>query len=78
MIKSGESGLNLSLGDIFGRELELPSLRELIWSLIKDRRITVKIKPYSNLMIERLLNVQLAVDKEVEREIEKGKRGSNL
>jgi len=36
----------------------------------------IKIKAYPNALIERLVNIQMRLDKEIEREIQKAKRTS--
>ena len=72
LVKAGEHGLNLSLTDLYGSEIELPNLYEIIKSLFTRRPITVKIKERSEQLINRLIKVQSYVDREIEKEIKKG------
>lgn len=71
LVKAGKHGLNLSLTDLYGSEIELPNLYEIIKSLFTRRPITIKIKERSEQLINRLIRVQSHVDKEVEKEIKK-------
>lgn len=74
MIKGGDSGLNLSLTDLFGREIELPGLRSLVLSLITNRPIVVKVKGFPVTLVKRLEQIQAGFDQMVKKEIEDAKR----
>jgi len=74
LVKGGETGLNLRLSDLFDKEIEFPSLIEVIRSILRGSRLKIKIKAFPNAMIERLQNIQLGVDKEIKRKVEEAKR----
>jgi len=76
LTKGGESGLNLGLGDLFDREIEIPSFRELISFLLGKQKLRIKIKAFPRVMIERLENIQMGVDEQIQREIIKAKQRS--
>jgi hypothetical protein len=75
LIKGGDSGLNLSLTDLFGREIEFPNLKEIIKSFFTKRPIRAKIRGFPVDLIERLGEIQKAVDGEIEKAISKAKSG---
>lgn len=75
-IKAGETGLNLSLSDLIDRRIELPSLYDIIKSFFTKEKIIIIMKAYPNRIIERIHAIQRGVDKKIEWEIEKAKRGS--
>jgi len=73
MVKSGEAGLNLRLSDMFDKHIEVPDLLTIIKSLFTREKLRVKIKAYPNRLIERLLTIQRATDREIQRELNKAK-----
>lgn len=75
LIKSGEAGLNLGLSDLFDKRIELPSFASVIRALLLGKKISVTVKAYPASLIERLLAIQRAIDKEIEKEITKAKSG---
>lgn len=77
-IKGGESGLNLRLSDLLDREVIVPNLYEIVKSFFTRKTLSIKIKAYPNKIIEQLYIIQRGVDKQIEKEIEKGKRSSGL
>jgi len=78
LVKGGEAGLNLRLGDLFDKEIEFPSLIEAIRTLIRGRRIRLRVKAFPNALIERLVNVQMETDVQTQKEIDKAKQKGNL
>ena len=74
LVKGSDTGLNLKLDDLFSREIEAPSLFEIIKSFFTRRPLQLKIKPYPDYLIRRLLTVQRGVDTKVKGEIDKAKR----
>ena len=73
LIKSGESGLNLNLMDLYGRDIEVPDLLTILKTVFSRKPIIIKIKGYSARLINRIIRVQQYVDREVEKEIKKAK-----
>lgn len=78
LIHGSDSGLNLSLSDLFGKEIEAPSMRRIVMSFFTDRPITLKVKGQSQTTINRLEAIQNFVDKKVKAEIEAAKRKVNM
>jgi len=75
LVKGGDSGLNLSLTDLFGRTIEFPNLREIIRSFFTKRPIEAKIRGFPADLINRLEEIQKVVDGEIEKAISKAKSG---
>lgn len=73
LIKAGEHGLNLSLNDLYGSEIEVPNLYKIIKSLFNRKPITIKIRGRSEHLIRRLIKVQGHVDKEIEKQVKNEK-----
>ena len=73
LVKAGEHGLNLSLSDLYGSEIEVPSLYEIVRSLFNRKPIIIRVKERSEQLINRLIKVQSHVDKEIERQIKDAK-----
>jgi len=73
-----DSGLNLTLSDLFGKEIEAPSLRRIVMSFFTNRPITLKVKGQSQMIINRLETIQNFIDKKVKAEIEAAKKKVNL
>ena len=71
LIKSGESGLNLNLMDLYGRDIEVPDLLTILKTVFNRKPIVIRIKGYSARLINRIIKVQQYVDREVEKEIKK-------
>lgn len=74
LVKSGDTGLNLSLTDLFGRTLELPNLRQILRSIFTREPILVRVKGFPSDLIKRLELIQRKVDEQVQRTIEEAKR----
>jgi len=74
LVKAGDTGLNLSLTDLFGRTLEIPNLREIIKSFFTRRPIKITVKGFPINQIRALEMIQKTIDDKVEDEIEKAKR----
>ena len=75
LVKAGDSGLNLKLSDLYGQVIEAPNLLDIIKSVFTRRPLQLIIKPYPVTLIRKLEQVQLKVDRKIEQEIEKAKRG---
>jgi len=73
LLKGGESGLNLSLNDLYDRIIIIPNLYEIVKSFFTRKKIIVTIKAYPNKIINRLQTIQRGVDKEIERKIQEAK-----
>ena len=73
MVKGGDSGLNLSLVDLYGQEIELPSLYEIIKSFFTRKPLKARIKGFSSQMIRQLQAIQKKIDDKVQEEIRKAK-----
>lgn len=73
LVKAGEHGLNLSLLDIYGTEIEAPNLFEIIKSLFTRKKLKFRIRGREEKLINRLVKVQRLMDEEVEKEIRKAK-----
>jgi len=69
LVKGGEHGLNLSLIDLYGSEIEVPNLYEIIKSLFTRKPLMIKVKERSEQLINRLIKVQSHVDKLIEKKI---------
>ena len=76
LIKGGDTGLNLRLSDLYGQVIEAPNLLDIIKSVFTRKPIRLLLKPYPVTLIRKLEQVQLKVDRKIEQEIEKAKRGS--
>lgn len=77
-VKAGEAGLNLRLSDLIDREIELPSMYEIIKSIFTKQKIRIILKAFPNRVIERLHAIQRGVDKEVKKELDKAKSSGNI
>lgn len=75
LVKGGDSGLNLSLSDVFDRKVTLPSAREIITSLIKGSKLQIVLHGFSYGLIRKLELIQSIVDEEIKAKIESAKRG---
>ena len=71
LVKSGESGLNLGLMDLFGRDIEVPNLLSILKTFFTREPIIIRIKGYPAKLINRVIKVQQYVDKKVEEEMRK-------
>jgi hypothetical protein len=74
LVTAGDAGLNLSLTDLFGREVELPSLRSIVKTLITGKPIRIRIRESPAPIIRRLEVIQGRIDKRIEEEVDKAKR----
>jgi hypothetical protein len=75
LVKGGEHGLNISLLDLYGLDIEVPSLFDIIKTFFTKKKIRIKISGRTEQLIRKLIKVQHHVDKEIEKEINKAKRG---
>jgi len=62
------------LEDLFDKEIEVPSLYDIVKSFFTRKKLKVKLKAYPGNIIRKLEIVQNEVDKEIKGELEKAKR----
>ena len=75
---SGESGLNLSISDLYGKEIECPSLREIIMTFLTNKPIRIRVKGQPAPVVNRLEQIQDSFDKKVKKEIDEARRKANI
>lgn len=73
LVKGGDSGINLSLGDIFDRCIEIPSLFNIVKSFFTKQPIVIRLRAFPRDIIEKLMYMQSGVDELVKKEVDKAK-----
>lgn len=70
LVKGGEAGVGLKLSDLFDKEFEFK-----LFGLFKVKGV---IKAFPVKLINKLITVQGAIDKQVQEEIDKAKMEANV
>jgi hypothetical protein len=78
LVKSGESGLNLNLSDLFPKVIKVPSFFDIVVSFFSRKSLVVLVEAYPVNLIRRLEFIQKKVDEEIKAKIDKARRDAGV